>query len=132
MDRKVTGGVILMAKTSEELLESVVKAIDDKRGQDIVALDMKGISIMSDYNVITHASNNRLINAIAEAVVEAGKKNGYEVESVEGQKTGNWVLVDLGSVIVHIFSQEERGHYQLEGLWSEAKNINLVDWLVED
>lgn len=121
-----------MGKTSEELLESIVKAIDGKRGQDIIALDMKGVSIMSDYNVIAHASNNRLINAIADAVVDAGRENGYETESIEGQKTGNWLLVDLGSVIVHIFSQEERSHYQLEGLWSEAKNIDVTDWLVED
>ena len=121
-----------MMKTSEELLESIVKAIDGKRAQDIIALDMKGISIMSDYNIITHASNSRLINAIADAVVEAGRESGYEVESIEGVKTGNWVLVDLGSVIVHIFSQEERSHYQLEGLWSEAKNVDLTDWLVVD
>ena len=132
MDRKVIGGVRLMEKGSEELLESTVKAIDGKRGQDIIALDMKGVSIMSDYNVITHASNNRLINAIADAVVEAGRENGREIESIEGQKTGNWLLVDLGSVIVHVFSQEERSHYQLEGLWSEAKEVNVTDWLVED
>lgn len=131
MDRKVIGGVILMEKTPEELLESVVKAADGKRAEDIVALDMKGISIMSDYNVITHASNNRLINAIADAVVEAGVQNGYEARDIEGKKTGNWVLVDLGSVIVHIFSEEERDHYQLEGLWSEAENIELADWLVD-
>lgn len=131
MDRKVVGGVILMGKTSEELLEGIIKAIDGRRGQDIIALDMKGVSIMSDYNVITHASNSRLINAIADAVVEAGRENGYEAESIEGKKTGNWLLVDLGSVIVHIFSQEERSHYQLEGLWSEAKNVDITDWLVE-
>ena len=132
MDRKVIGGVILMGKTSEELLESIVKAMDGKRAQDIVVLDMKGISIMSDYNIITHASNSRLINAIADAVVEAGRENGHEVDNIEGKKTGNWLLVDLGSVIVHIFSQEERSHYQLEGLWSEAKNVDLTDWLVAD
>lgn len=121
-----------MGKTPEELLESIVKAIDGKRAQDIVALDMKGISILSDYNIITHASNNRLINAIADAAVAAARENGYEAESIEGKKTGNWLLVDLGSVIVHIFSQEERSHYQLEGLWSEAKNVDITDWLVED
>lgn len=121
-----------MGKTSEELVESIVKAIDDKRAQDIVVLDMKGISIMSDYNIITHASNSRLINAIADAVVEAGRENGYEVNSIEGKQAGNWLLVDLGSVIVHIFSPEERNHYQLEGLWSEAKNIDITKWLVAE
>lgn len=132
MARKVIGGIILMGKTPEELVESIVKAIDDKRAQDIVVLDMKGISIMSDYNIITHASNSRLINAIADAVVETGRENGYEVDSIEGKQAGNWLLVDLGSVIVHIFSPEERNHYQLEGLWSEAKNVNVTEWLVAE
>lgn len=121
-----------MGKTPEELVESIVKAIDDKRAQDIVVLDMKGISIMSDYNIITHASNSRLINAIADAVVETGRENGYEVDSIEGKQAGNWLLVDLGSVIVHIFTPEERNHYQLEGLWSEANNVNVTEWLVAE
>lgn len=131
MDREIIGGVGLMVKTTEKLLESVVKAADSKRAEDIVVLDMKGISIMSDYNVIMHASNNRLINAIADAVVETGLENGYETYNIEGQKNGNWLLVDLGSVIVHIFSEEERSHYQLEGLWSEAKNVDVTDWLID-
>lgn len=131
MDRKVIGGVKLMGNKVEELLENVIKATDGKRAQDIIALDMKGLSIMSDYNVITHASNSRLINAIADAVVEAGRETGYEVESIEGKKTGNWLLIDLGSVIVHIFSEEERSHYQLEGLWSEAETVDISDWLVD-
>lgn len=131
MDRKVIGGVKLMGNKVEELLENVIKAADGKRAQDIIALDMKGLSIMSDYNVITHASNSRLINAIADAVVEAGRETGYEVESIEGKKTGNWLLIDLGSVIVHIFSEEERSHYQLEGLWSEAETVDISDWLVD-
>ena len=114
-----------------ELLESVVKAADGKRAKDIIALDMQGLSIMSDYNVITHASNSRLINAIADAVVEAGRKNGNEIENIEGKKTGNWLLIDLGSVIVHIFSEEERSHYQLEDLWSEAETVDISKWLVD-
>ena len=120
-----------MGKKVEELLENVIKAADGKRAEDIIALDMKGLSIMSDYNVIMHASNSRLINAIADSVVETGREKGFEVESIEGKKTGNWILIDLGSVIVHIFSEEERNHYQLEGLWSEAETVDISDWLVD-
>lgn len=115
----------------EELLENIVKAADSKRAQDIIALDMRGISIMSDYNVITHASNSRLIKAIADAVLEVGKESGYEATSIEGTQAGNWLLIDLGAVIVHIFSEEERNHYQLEGLWSEAEQVDLSGWLVD-
>ena len=131
MDRKIAGGVRLMGNKAEKLLENVIRTIDGKRAQDIIALDMKGLSIMSDYNVITHASNSRLINAIADSVVEAGREEGYEVESIEGKKTGNWILIDLGSVIVHIFSEEERSHYQLEELWSETEIVDISDWLVD-
>lgn len=120
-----------MGKKPEELLESVVKAADGKMAKDIIALDMKNISIMSDYNVIAHASNSRLINAIADAVVEAGRENGYEAKNIEGKQAGNWLLIDLGAVIVHIFSEEERAHYQLEGLWSEAGNVDVADWLTD-
>lgn len=120
-----------MENKEDELLENVIKAIDGKRAKDIVVLDMQGISIMSDYNVITHASNSRLINAIAKAVLEAGKENGNEVQNIEGQHTGNWLLIDLGSIIVHIFSEGERSHYQLEDIWSEAENVDVSEWLVD-
>ncbi|MDN6731455.1 MAG: ribosome silencing factor [Atopostipes suicloacalis] len=120
-----------MENKAKELLESVIKAIDGKRAKDITVLDMKNISIMSDYNVITHASNSRLINAIAEAALEAGKKQGYEAKGIEGKQKGNWLLIDLGAVIIHIFSEEERKNYQLEDLWSDADSVDVSDWLVD-
>lgn len=120
-----------MKDQSKELLENIVKAIDAKRAKNIIALDMQGISIMSDYNVITHASNNRLVNAIADAVLEAGKKQGYEAKSIEGKQTGNWLLIDLGPVIVHVFNEGERSHYQLEDLWSEAEVVDISEWLID-
>lgn len=120
-----------MGNKPEELLESVIKAADGKSAKDLIALDMKGLSIMSDYNVIAHASNSRLINAIADAVLEAGREHGYEAKSIEGKQAGSWLLIDLGAVIVHIFSEGERDHYQLEDLWSEAEDVNLSDWLID-
>lgn len=131
MDGKVIGGIILMGKTPEALLESVIRAADDKQAKDIIVLDMKELSIMSDYNVIMHASNSRLINAIADTVVDAGEKIGYVAKSIEGKQAGNWVLIDLGSVIVHVFDEEERSRYQLEGLWAEAPNVDITNWITE-
>ena len=118
-----------MTKTPEKLLELVVKTADDRQARDIIALDMKGLSVMSDYNVIAHAPNNRLINAIADSVVEAAEKTGFTPKSIEGKQRGNWVLIDLGDVIFHIFDEEERAHYNLEGLWTEAQNVDLTDWI---
>ncbi len=120
-----------MAKTPEELLELVVKTADDRQARDIVALEMRGLSVMSDYNVIAHAPNSRLINAIADSVVEAAEKAGVTPKSIEGKQSGNWVLIDLGDVIFHVFDEEERAHYNLEGLWTEAPSVDLSDWVTE-
>jgi ribosome-associated protein len=120
-----------MAKTPEELLELVVKTADDRQARDIVALEMRGLSVMSDYNVIAHAPNNRLINAIADSVVAAAEKAGITAKSIEGKQSGNWVLIDLGDVIFHVFDEEERAHYNLEGLWAEAPSVDLSDWVTE-
>lgn len=120
-----------MGKTPEELLEIVVKTADDRQAKDIIAIDMKGISILADYNVISHASNKRLINAIAESVVEAAAKAGIEVKSIEGKQNGSWVLIDLGDVIFHVFDEEERSHYQLESLWTEAPTVDITEWVTE-
>lgn len=123
-----------MAKTPEELVEIVVRTADDRRAKDIMAIDMKEISVMSDYNVITHASNSRLINAIAEAVVAEAQKAGVNPNNinVEGKQAGSWVLIDLGSVILHVFDEDERSHYNLEGLWTEGQLVDISDWITEE
>lgn len=117
--------------TPEELLELAVKTADDRQAQEIIAMDMKGLSIMSDYNVVAHASNSRLIKAIAESIGEAAEKAGVDVKNIEGKQSGNWILIDLGPVIFHVFDKEERDRYQLEGLWAEAPSVDLTDWITE-
>ena len=131
MDTKVIGGDNLMTKTPEELLELVVRTADDRQAKDIVAIDMRGLSIVTDFNVITHASNSRLVSAIADSVVDAAEKAGVNVMSIEGKQDGNWVLIDLGDVVFHVFDEEERSHYRLENLWEEAENVDVSNWIVE-
>lgn len=121
-----------MSKTPEELLEAVVKAADKLRAQDIVVIDMRGISVLTDYNVIAHASNARLINAIANSVVQEAEKLGIEVRNIEGKQGGNWTLIDLGDVIFHVFDEDERSHYKLESLWTEAPTVDVSKWIVEE
>lgn len=122
---------MLMGNTPEELLELVVRTADDRQAKDIIAIDMRGISVLTDYNVISHASNKRLINAIADSIVEAATKAGIEVKSIEGKQNGDWVLIDLGDVIFHVFDEEERSHYRLESLWTEAPTVDITDWVNE-
>ena len=122
---------MLMGNTPEELLALVVRTADDRQAKDIIPIDMRGISVLTDYNVISHASNKRLINAIADSIVEAATKAGIEVKSIEGKQNGDWVLIDLGDVIFHVFDEEERSHYRLESLWTEAPTVDITDWVNE-
>lgn len=118
-----------MINNAKGTLEMAVRACDDRRAEDIVALDMQGISILTDYNVITHGNSNRQIGAIAQGVLDEAQKNGIEVKRIEGKGSNRWILIDLGDVVVHVFSQEERDFYQLESLWTEATLVNVSEWL---
>ena len=120
-----------MKKTPEELLELVVRTADDRQAKDIIAIDMRGLSVMSDYNVVSHASNTRLIGAIAEAVAQEAGKEGYTVKSIEGKQGGSWILIDLVDVIFHVFAEGERTNYNLEGLWAEAPSVDISEWIID-
>jgi len=132
LDNRVIGGILLMGKSPEELLELVVRTADERQAQDIVALDMEGISVMADYNVIAHGSNNRLIKAIANGVSETAAEEGVEIKNIEGKQSASWILIDLGAVIFHVFDEDEREHYNLEGLWTEAEEVDIADWIIEE
>lgn len=114
---------------TKDILEIAVKAADSKRAEDIVALDVQGVSFMADYFFITNANSKRQVQAIADAIVEDARKAGIEVKRVEGKQTGNWVLVDLGDVVAHVFQKDQREYYNLEKLWSDAPIVNVNDWV---
>ena len=105
---------------SKELLKVVVEAADSKRAEDIVALDVQGISLLADYFVIMQANSERQVKAIADIIEEKVEEAGFEVRNVEGKDGANWILLDLGDVVVHVFKTETRQFYNLEKLWSDA------------
>ncbi|KIL53406.1 yqeL [Jeotgalibacillus alimentarius] len=104
-----------------ELLSIAYKAADDKRAEDIVALNMQGISLIADYFVICHGNSDKQVQAIAKEVKDRAEEEGYTVKRLEGYDEARWVLVDLGNVIVHVFHREERDYYKLEKLWGDAQ-----------
>lgn len=111
------------------MLEIAVKAADSKRAVDIVALDVREVSLLADYFMICQANSDRQINAIVEEIVDKEEENGATVKRIEGKDGGKWVLIDLGDLIVHVFSPTEREFYNLEKLWSDAPLVNISSWL---
>ncbi|WP_338451548.1 ribosome silencing factor [Niallia oryzisoli] len=103
-----------------ELLEVAVKAADDKRAEDIVVLNMKGISLVADYFVICHGNSDKQVQAIAREMKEKVEEKGLSIKRVEGFDEAKWILVDLGDVVAHIFHRDERSYYNLERLWGDA------------
>lgn len=111
--------------TVRDLLNIVVKAADDKHAEDIVVLNLQGISFVADYFVICHGNTDKQVQAIVREIDEKVSEAGYEVKNREGLTDARWVLVDLGDIIVHVFHRDERNYYNLEKLWGDAPIVAL-------
>ena len=101
-----------------------VRASLAKKGEDLVVLDLRGISSFTDFFVITHGNSPRQNVALYECVEEELKKEDIRPLSVEGKEHTEWILMDYGSFIVHIFSKRAREYYSLEKLWGDAQKIS--------
>ena len=110
-------------KKDLEIIEQVKNALDLKFGVDIIALDIRGISVMADYFVIATGNNTLQVKALADAAEEVLGRCGYPLRHSEGMQSANWVLLDFGDIIVHLFDKENRAFYNLERVWGDAKII---------
>lgn len=111
--------------TSKEKMELAVRRLDAKKASDIRVLDISEISLLADYFVICSAPSTTQVKSLADHVEEELEKAGEPLLKKEGKQGYNWVLLDYGDVIVHIFYQETREFYELEKLWADAKEIEL-------
>ncbi|MEZ5752535.1 MAG: ribosome silencing factor [Paracoccaceae bacterium] len=103
--------------TSADVLALVLQSVDDDKAEDIVQIDLRGRSSMADYMVICSGRSSRQVAAISEKLL-ARLKEGYRITArSEGKETGDWVLIDAGDVVVHVFRPEVREFYQLERMW---------------
>ena len=100
------------------LQDFVIDKIDDLKGQDIIAIDVKGKSSITDCMIICTGTSTRHVVSIADHVVQESRAAGLLPLGVEGEATADWVVVDLGDVIVHVMQEESRRLYELEKLWS--------------
>jgi ribosome-associated protein len=103
---------------AKELQQRIHQLLDDAKAQNIVVLDVHSISSIADYMIIATGTSTRHVSAVADNLIDSLKKEGVRAWGIEGQDTGEWVLVDFGDVIVHIMQAETRDFYQLEKLWS--------------
>ncbi|WP_448336240.1 ribosome silencing factor [Bellilinea sp.] len=99
----------------------MVNTLEDKKGENILLMDIQDIATFTDYFILCSGSSERMIESLADAVLENVKKEFQMIGKKEGYAQGGWVLVDLGDVIVHLFSPEQREYYRLEELWSQGK-----------
>jgi ribosome-associated protein len=99
----------------------------DRKGSDLVILDVRGITSLADYFLIVSGRSDTQVRAIAEAIEERGRAAGKRPISVEGSKSGQWVLVDYGDVVVHVFYGPIREHYDLERLWNRAQRCPIPE-----
>ncbi|MEN2765922.1 ribosome silencing factor [Ornithinibacillus xuwenensis] len=117
--------VIILTKNSLEILNLAAEACDDKRAEDIMALDMEQVSLVADYFLICHGTNERQVQSIARAVKDKMEENDIAVKRLEGLEQARWVLVDLGDIVCHVFHIDERQYYNLERLWGDASQVPL-------
>lgn len=115
-----------MTVTPEQLLQLTVDAAEDKKASDVIALDLKGISLIADYFVVCHGNSDTQVQAIASEIRKTAHKAGVDVRGTEGLDSARWVLIDLGDVVAHVFHREEREYYNIEKLWSDAKVVEFA------
>ena len=109
--------------TSKEMARIAYEALDEKKAEDIRILNIEKVSVIADYFLIASGTNRNQVQALAENVEEALYKAGCEVRQKEGVRSANWILMDYGDIIVHIFDRENRLFYDLERIWVDGENI---------
>lgn len=120
-----------MLETTEEILFSIARIIYEKKGMNILALDVRGISSITDYVIIAEGNVDRHITSIAQGVSKQMKEVGTRTLRVEGVNSGDWVVLDYGEIMVHLFSSGLREKYSLERLWPESKIVALPTEIFE-
>lgn len=105
------------------------EALSEKKGEDIRVINISEISILADYFIIANGTNESQVNALVENVEEKLGKEGYTLKQCEGYGLGNWVLLDFGDIIVHVFDKENRLFYDLERIWRDGRVITNIEEL---
>lgn len=106
---------------AKEMVKLAIHALEDKKGEDIRIIDIRQVSVLADYFIIASGSNANQVQAMTDNVEEILGKSGYEPRQIEGYRNANWILMDYGDIIVHVFCREDRLFYDLERIWRDGK-----------
>jgi ribosome-associated protein len=103
-----------------QFARDLVDAITDKKGSDVVLLDVQSVSVLADHFIICSGDTERQVKAIADEIVQRAQEEGFKPQHIEGSPNSGWVVLDYGTLIVHVFLPSQRDYYGLEELWSDA------------
>lgn len=117
---------------SKDAAYLAANSAESKKAVSTLILDVKTVTVMADYFVITGGQSTSQVRAIADAIDDALGKLGLKTKSIEGKQEGRWVLMDYGDVIVHILQETERNKYKLEQFWNHALIVDRNEWFKED
>lgn len=112
-----------------EMVRIAYNALEDKKGENISIIDISGISPLADYFIITNGTSDSQVRALVDNVEEKMHEAGHSQIQREGMQSGNWVLLDYGDIVVHIFDKENREFYHLERIWNDGKKIESPEEL---
>lgn len=110
-----------------EMAKLAIEALEDKKAEDIRVIDISEVSVLADYFIIAGGNNRSQIQALCDNVLEKLGRAGYPEKQTEGYDTANWILIDFGDVIVHIFDKENRLLYDLERIWRDGKQVDSAE-----
>lgn len=116
-----------MENNIKELVKATIKALEDKKAEDIKVIDISDISTIADYFIIASGSNRSQIQTLADNVEETLGRMGCTLKQAEGYDNANWILMDYKDIIVHIFDRDNRLFYDLERIWRDGKPMELED-----
>lgn len=110
----------------KDLLKIAYNALDEKKGENICIIDIRGISIIADYFIIVNGSNINQLDALTDNVEKKMREAGIHPRQTEGKSSG-WILMDYNDIVIHIFSKEDREFYDLERIWNDGRIIDIAD-----
>lgn len=122
----------MISSNVNDMLAVAVKAADSKRAEDLVALDIHEMSIIADDYLILSAPTERQVIAIADEIIDKMAEAGFNLVNQEGRSEGQWILLDFGDLIVHVFKTETREFYQLEKSWQAAPEVAIDQWIIKE